>query len=158
MTSEHRWHGVNVAYYLTFFLGGFLQALCRYIRSTVRPFFLPPSGQTASPLKLFYDVLSVIALQTTLNYTVAPFMLLDLRPTLVAWQRLGYYGHWMAFLPLVFFWSGGGTMLRRGPVKQQLGEKGAKDYVEGIKGETAGARGAGQLGHAEVGHQELKRE
>lgn len=46
-------------------------------------------------LKFFYDIASIVALQTTLNYSVIPFMLMDLKPTFEAWRRLGYYGHWL---------------------------------------------------------------
>jgi lysophospholipid acyltransferase len=89
----------------------------------------------------------------TLNYTVASFMLLEVRPTLEVWRRLGWYGHWMTFLPLTFFWAGGGQLLR-----QQLGARRILEHDVKLQREVAGAKGANQLGYAAAGYEELKRE
>ena len=66
-----------------------------------------------TPLKFFYDIVSIIALQCSLNYTVVPFILMDVKPTLLAWYRLGFYGHVLCFVPFAFFTLGGGVPLRR---------------------------------------------
>jgi lysophospholipid acyltransferase len=103
------WHGVNLAYYLTFLFAGFVVPLGRHIRKHVRPFFLhgPPA------VKVAYDVLGIMATQMVTNYMVVPFMLLELEPSLTTWRKLRWYGHIIVFVPLVFFWAGGGRYLDR---------------------------------------------
>ena len=126
MTSAF-WHGFNPTYYisgfhshcfdaptnarLAFFLGGFIQALGRKIRTNIRPFTLPanyailsPADKAASektPIKLVYDVLSVMAVQITLNFIVAPFIMLEIGPTLKAWSVVYYYGIFAIFVPYI---------------------------------------------------------
>jgi len=75
-------------------------------------------------LKFFYDVASIAAMQITMNYSVIPFMLMDLSPTIAAWRRLGWYGHWLCasrapvpaddagLVPLLAFSLGAGKPLR----------------------------------------------
>ncbi|KEI42328.1 uncharacterized protein L969DRAFT_14532 [Mixia osmundae IAM 14324] len=152
------WHGININYFFTFLMGGFLQALGRQIRTTIRPFLLP-AGITAvtpatspeigtngfdfkkPPLRLpapslakrTYDVLSIVATQAALNYIVAPFMLLELRPTLVCWQRVGWYGHIITFVPLTFYWLGGGAFLKgqlKAREKHAARQKGQSDRAD----------------------------
>lgn len=105
-----------------FILGGFLQSIGKQLRKNLRPFFLPPNyaelsvekkrAADTTPIKRFYDLLSWIAVQTSLNFTVMPFLLLEIRPTLQAWATVHYYGLFMIFLPFAFFQFGGGKVLR----------------------------------------------
>ncbi|KNZ60774.1 hypothetical protein VP01_1502g3 [Puccinia sorghi] len=97
------WHGPLPAYFLAFLSGGFLQALGRSIRGTIRPFFLGPSRAS----KIIYDGLCIIGTQTTLNYLVVPFVLLDIGSTRVVYNRLGWYGHILAGVPMLVLWAGG---------------------------------------------------
>lgn len=128
------WHGPHTAYFFAFIMGGFLQSLGKYIRTSVRPFFLAP-GTLANPekssqsgAKTFYDILCIINVQATLNYIVIPFLLVDVPASLEAYRRLGWYGHWMTFVPLAFFWIGGGGMLR-----SMLTEREAKHVTSASK-------------------------
>jgi lysophospholipid acyltransferase len=103
------WHGVNLAYYMTFIFAGFLVPLGRQIRKHIRPFFLHKSGAT----KTAYDISGIVATQLVINYMVIPFMLLEVEPSLTSWRKLRWYGHFMVFVPLAFFWSKGGDYLDR---------------------------------------------
>jgi lysophospholipid acyltransferase len=90
-----------------------LQSLGRKIRANVRPFVLPPDYQLLdeaqkqaverTPTKRIYDLLSIIAVQVTLNFAIIPFIMLDLAPSMEAWKRLHYYGLFLTFLPLLAF-------------------------------------------------------
>lgn len=93
------------------------------MRTNVRPFVLPANyallpaadKQKAEqiPVKRLYDILSVAAVQIALNFIVIPFMLLEVRPTFVAWARVYYYGLFLCFVPLVAFRLGLGRMLKQ---------------------------------------------
>lgn len=117
------WHGFNPTYYFTFVLGGFFQSLGRAMRTSVRPFVLPANYALLSatdkqiaeqvPTKRIYDVLSVAAVQVALNFIVIPFMLLEVRPTFLAWSRVHYYGLFLCFVPLAAFRLGVGKTLKQ---------------------------------------------
>ncbi|OAV90707.1 hypothetical protein PTTG_08082 [Puccinia triticina 1-1 BBBD Race 1] len=97
------WHGPLPAYFVAFISGGFLQALGRSIRGAIRPFFLASSRTS----KMVYDGTCIIGTQTTLNYLVVPFVLLDIGGTRVVYNRLGWYGHIIAGIPMLVLWAGG---------------------------------------------------
>ncbi|KAA1130144.1 lysophospholipid acyltransferase [Puccinia graminis f. sp. tritici] len=97
------WHGPLPAYFVAFISGGFLQALGRSIRGAIRPFFLASSRIS----KMVYDGLCIIGTQTTLNYLVVPFVLLDIGSTRVVYNRLAWYGHIIAGIPMLILWAGG---------------------------------------------------
>ena len=48
-----------------------------------------------------------------MNYLVLPFMLLTWRESLLGWSRLGWYGHYMIFGSMAFFYLGGARVLRK---------------------------------------------
>lgn len=82
-------------------LGGLCQSVARNLRRHLRPIvFKDPraSNPTFStlakhtPAQLFYCGLSILVLQLSLNFTVLPFMLCDLRESLQGWRALHYYG------------------------------------------------------------------
>jgi len=123
------WHGIAVGYYLTFLLGGFIQPAGRLCRSYIRPLVFQPtlalksnpdsksrlSAAPEMPLavrKRIYDVLGVACTILLVNYATAPFMLLSWSRSLEGWRRLGWYGHWMVFLCLLFFYGGGRAWLK----------------------------------------------
>lgn len=124
-------HGVAGGYYLTFLFGGFVQTAGRLCRANIRPLVLPPlaspqitiskpsdtkTAKTISPPETFakrvYDILGTLCSILILNYTAAPFMLLGISPSLRAWGRLGWYGHWMIGGTLAFFYLGGKPFLK----------------------------------------------
>lgn len=128
--GSRSWHGPHTAYFFAFIMGGFLQSLGKQIRSSVRPFFLPPGTLDKSPrsgasnqtfLKTAYDVVSVFNVQATLNYIVIPFLLVDVPASIEAYRRLGWYGHYATFVPLAFFWLGGGGVLRSFLTEREAG-------------------------------------
>lgn len=126
---------------MTFILGGFLQSLNRSLRTLLRPFFLPPGSislrpsHTAPPTsastpikkltppaqtlsKYAYDASGILATQFALNFTVAPFMLLEVGTSLAVWKSVGWYGLYMTFLPILFF-TLGGSRLFKGQLKSR---------------------------------------
>lgn len=72
----------------------------------------PAAAPTPTALKPLYDIAGTVVSVLILNYAAAPFMILSLRDSLRAWSRLGWYGHVILGVCLVFFWSGGGRLLR----------------------------------------------
>lgn len=137
------WHGIAGGYYLTFLFGGFVQTVGRLCRSHIRPLFLPatyvevrggpPPPQT--PIKRAYDIVGTVVCILTLNYLAAPFMLLTWRDSILGWSRLAWYGHWMVFGALAFFYGGGIKMLKRMQaerVKKAGVAKGLEEVPSGI--------------------------
>src|ERR1700742_3328519 len=100
---------------MTFVLGGFIQTAQRNVRSTVRPLILPAAAsfdktiatQNPSMLKRAYDIMGTLTTVLIINFTVIPFILLDVGPSLEGWRQTHYYGHIMIGGALLFFWVGG---------------------------------------------------
>ncbi|MBW0487826.1 hypothetical protein O181_027541 [Austropuccinia psidii MF-1] len=95
------WHGPLPAYFLAFLSGGLFLALGRSIRSTIRPFF----NNQSPTLKSIYDTICWLSTQTTLNYLVVPFILLDISKTVTVYNRLGWYGHILTGVPMFILWG-----------------------------------------------------
>jgi len=106
------WHGIYIGYYLSFFLGGFIQYANRLARQYFRPFVLGPEGSAPTLGKRAYDAAGILVSVAMLNYAVAPFQLLDLKRSLLAWHRMDWYGHVIIGLPLIFFMNGGKKVCR----------------------------------------------
>uniref|UniRef100_A0A8C1TVH6 Membrane bound O-acyltransferase domain containing 2b n=1 Tax=Cyprinus carpio TaxID=7962 RepID=A0A8C1TVH6_CYPCA len=71
------WHGAYPGYYLTFLTGIVITLAARAVRHNVRPYFM------GSPtLKFVYDVITWAATQIAICYTVIPFVLLSVGPSL----------------------------------------------------------------------------
>ena len=66
--------------------------------------------------KRLYDIFSTISVQLALNFTVMPFLLLEIRPTLQAWNYVHFYGVFLCFVPLAFIQLGGGTILKHAQI------------------------------------------
>ncbi|KAG8580232.1 hypothetical protein GDO81_007201 [Engystomops pustulosus] len=90
------WHGVYPGYYLTFFTGSLMTLAARNIRSNVRHHFLQ-----SPELKLIYDVMTWIATQVAISYTVAPFVLLSVKPSLQFYSSWYYCLHILCVLVLL---------------------------------------------------------
>lgn len=60
-------------------------------RRLLRPFFLHPSTSAPLPTKRIYDVLSWAATQMAFSFVTTPFILLTLRDSTLAWQRVYFY-------------------------------------------------------------------
>jgi len=120
------WHGVSPGYYLTFLLGGFITTVARLIRSTIRPLVLPtvlvPAGGKANDAKLpappptlmktAYDVSGTVCTVLVVNFASTPHILLYLSDCVEAWRRLHWYGLWIVFCPMAFFYGGGTAWLK----------------------------------------------
>ncbi|KAL9940289.1 hypothetical protein V8E36_000994 [Tilletia maclaganii] len=147
------WHGISPGYYLTFILGGLNQSVARSLRKHVRPLFFPdprapnPSirGAIVGPkdrktqlnkaqgrperyaaTQWLYSALSIAVVQLTLNFAVAPFMLLTIKDSIRAWNEVRWYGAVMTVGTVVAFRSGLGKYLDRslgGAAKKRRDEK-----------------------------------
>ena len=97
-----------------------MQTVGRLCRSHLRPLFLPATyvaSRTAppppqTPIKIAYDVAGTVVTLLVLNFTAAPFMLLTLRDSMIGWARLSWYGFWIVFGALGFFYAGGTGYLK----------------------------------------------
>ncbi len=88
------WHGFYPGYYLTFVLASFIQTAAKNVRRYVRPLFFrdPATLQDPLPAKAWiYDPLSLLATQVFFGFAVAPFILLTLQDSLLAWSRVYFY-------------------------------------------------------------------
>ncbi|XP_018119493.1 lysophospholipid acyltransferase 2 [Xenopus laevis] len=90
------WHGVYPGYYLTFFTGSLMTLAARRIRNNVRHHFLH-----SSELMFMYDVITWIATQVAISYTVAPFVLLSVKPSLQFYSSWYYCLHIACILVLL---------------------------------------------------------
>ncbi|KAG7270965.1 hypothetical protein CRUP_017069 [Coryphaenoides rupestris] len=71
------WHGVYPGYYFTFITAIPITAAARAVRRCIRHYFLWSRG-----VKLLYDLLTWAATQLAICYTVMPFLLLAVEPTM----------------------------------------------------------------------------
>ncbi|KAJ5441394.1 Membrane bound O-acyl transferase MBOAT [Penicillium cf. griseofulvum] len=99
------WHGFYPGYYMTFVLGSFIQTVAKNFRRYVRPFFLTPDGTKPTPNKRYYDILSWLATQLTLSFTVLPFIILTFDRSFAVWSRVYFYGIINCAVSLVAFAS-----------------------------------------------------
>jgi lysophospholipid acyltransferase len=59
-----------------------------------------------------YDVTGTVCTVLVVNFTCTPFILLYLSDGIEAWRRLRWYGLWMVFGSMSFFYGGGMTLLK----------------------------------------------
>ncbi|XP_026149360.1 lysophospholipid acyltransferase 1 [Mastacembelus armatus] len=90
------WHGVYPGYYFTFITAIPITIAARAIRKSVRHCFLGSRG-----LKLGYDVLTWAATHLTICYTVMPFLLLAVEPTLVYYRSMYFHVHIISILAAI---------------------------------------------------------
>ncbi|SNX82789.1 related to ALE1 - broad-specificity lysophospholipid acyltransferase [Melanopsichium pennsylvanicum] len=114
------WHGLEPGYYLSFVLAGFMQSAAKMLRRHVRPlFFAQPNVanpmftnlHTFSAAQLVYCTASILVSQLTLNYAVAPFMLLEFKASIAGWKAVYFYGHIVTFVAMIGFQNGLGKVL-----------------------------------------------
>uniref|UniRef100_A0A8P4G5C5 Membrane bound O-acyltransferase domain containing 2b n=1 Tax=Dicentrarchus labrax TaxID=13489 RepID=A0A8P4G5C5_DICLA len=79
------WHGAYPGYYLTFLTGIVITLAARAVRHNVRPYFLHSPTH-----KLVYDVITWAATQIAICYTVVPFVLLSVGPS-IKFYRSWYF-------------------------------------------------------------------
>nr|XP_020490241.1 lysophospholipid acyltransferase 1 [Labrus bergylta] len=90
------WHGVYPGYYFTFLTAIPITMAARTVRKSVRHYFLGFRG-----LKLGYDVLTWAATQLAICYTVMPFLLLAIEPTLVYYRSMYFHVHIISILAAI---------------------------------------------------------
>ncbi|XP_048107188.1 lysophospholipid acyltransferase 2b isoform X1 [Alosa alosa] len=71
------WHGAYPGYYLTFLTGIVVTLAARAVRHNIRPHFLRSPSH-----KLVYDIITWAGTQIAICYTVVPFVLLSVGPSL----------------------------------------------------------------------------
>ncbi|XP_047200811.1 lysophospholipid acyltransferase 2 [Girardinichthys multiradiatus] len=84
------WHGVYPGYYLTFVTGIGMTMAARAVRHNIRPYFLVTDSH-----KRIYDVITWVCTQVAISYTVVPFVLLAVGPS------LKFYSSWYFCLHLL---------------------------------------------------------
>ncbi|KAL1905160.1 Lysophospholipid acyltransferase [Sporothrix stenoceras] len=88
------WHGFYPGYYLAFVLASLIQTVAKNFRRFFRPFFFKDPATLKEPLPSkawVYDPLSFLATQVAFGFAVAPFILLTLHDSMLAWSRVYFY-------------------------------------------------------------------
>uniref|UniRef100_A0A3Q4MLM6 Membrane bound O-acyltransferase domain containing 2a n=2 Tax=Neolamprologus brichardi TaxID=32507 RepID=A0A3Q4MLM6_NEOBR len=87
------WHGVYPGYYLTFLTGIGMTMAARAVRHNIRPYFL-----VSDSYKGIYDVITWAWTQVAISYTVAPFVLLAVGPSLKFYRTWYFVLHLLCLL------------------------------------------------------------
>lgn len=87
------WHGVYPGYYFTFLTAIPITLAARAVRKTFRQYFL-----SSSVLKLAYDIMTWVTTQLAICYTVMPFLLLAVEPTLLYYRSMFFHVHIISIL------------------------------------------------------------
>ncbi|XP_071409057.1 lysophospholipid acyltransferase 1 isoform X4 [Pithys albifrons albifrons] len=90
------WHGIYPGYYFTFLTGILITLAARAIRNNCRQYFL-----SSVPLKMAYDVATWAATQLAVCYTVAPFVMLAVEPTIKFYKSVYFHMHILSILVLL---------------------------------------------------------
>lgn len=123
---------------MTFLLGGLCQSVGRTLRSHLRlivfdnPRLPNPTITTYSKYttaQIAYSVASIAAVQLTMNFTVIPFMLLEVGQSWEGWKTLYFYGIFVVLVPFALFQAGLGKTLDQvsGVAQRKKKDKAAKD-------------------------------
>uniref|UniRef100_A0A8C0TM73 Membrane bound O-acyltransferase domain containing 1 n=1 Tax=Canis lupus familiaris TaxID=9615 RepID=A0A8C0TM73_CANLF len=91
------WHGVYPGYYFTFLTGILVTVAARTVRNNYRHCFL-----SSRALKVVYDVVTWAVTQLAVSYTVAPFVLLAVEPTISLYKSMYFYLHIISLLIILF--------------------------------------------------------
>ncbi|XP_034531393.1 membrane-bound O-acyltransferase domain-containing protein 2 [Notolabrus celidotus] len=87
------WHGVYPGYYLTFLTGIAMTMAARAIRHNIRPYF-----QGCDSHRKIYDVITWAWTQIAISYTVVPFVLLAVGPSLKFYRSCYFCLHLLCLL------------------------------------------------------------
>ncbi|XP_076826571.1 lysophospholipid acyltransferase 1 isoform X2 [Brachyhypopomus gauderio] len=90
------WHGVYPGYYFTFLTGIPITLAARAVRRNLRPYFVGSRG-----VKLAYDIVTWAATQFSICYTVMPFLLLAVEPTLTYYRSMYFHVHIISILAVI---------------------------------------------------------
>ncbi|NWS42031.1 MBOA2 protein, partial [Probosciger aterrimus] len=92
------WHGVYPGYYLTFLTGILMTLAARAIRNNIRHYFVDSPA-----VKLCYDIVTWMATQVAISYTVVPFVLLSVKPSITFYSSCYFCLHIASILVLLVF-------------------------------------------------------
>ncbi|NXX95097.1 MBOA2 protein, partial [Centropus bengalensis] len=92
------WHGVYPGYYLTFLTGVLMTLAARAIRNNIRHYFVE-----SPTVKVCYDVITWVATQVAISYTVVPFVLLSVKPSFTFYSSCYFCLHIASILVLLVF-------------------------------------------------------
>jgi len=87
------WHGFYPGYYFSFMFASMVIQGARIIRRNIRPWFLKDDGISPAPNKIYYDIICVFGTSFTLNYLMAPFILLSFDASWKVWMSVNWIGH-----------------------------------------------------------------
>ncbi|KAK2855320.1 hypothetical protein Q7C36_007189 [Tachysurus vachellii] len=90
------WHGIYPGYYFTFLLGIPITLAARAVRRNFRHYFLHSYS-----VKLAYDIITWAATQLTICYTVMPFLLLAVEPTIIYYRSMYFHVHIISILAMI---------------------------------------------------------
>ncbi|XP_071660723.1 lysophospholipid acyltransferase 1 isoform X1 [Patagioenas fasciata] len=90
------WHGIYPGYYFTFLTGILITLAARAVRNNCRHYFL-----SSVPLKIAYDVATWVVTQLAVCYTVAPFVMLAVEPTIKFYKSMYFHMHILSILVLL---------------------------------------------------------
>ncbi|XP_058931557.1 lysophospholipid acyltransferase 1 isoform X3 [Kogia breviceps] len=91
------WHGVYPGYYFTFLTGILVTLAARTVRNNYRHYFL-----SSKALKVVYDIVTWAVTQLAVSYTVAPFVMLAVEPTISLYKSMYFYLHIISLLIILF--------------------------------------------------------
>ncbi|XP_023388016.1 lysophospholipid acyltransferase 1 isoform X2 [Pteropus alecto] len=91
------WHGVYPGYYFTFLTGTLVTLAARTVRNNYRHYFL-----SSKALKFVYDLVTWAVTQLAVSYTVAPFVMLAVEPTISLYKSMYFYLHIVSLLIILF--------------------------------------------------------
>ncbi|XP_073703590.1 lysophospholipid acyltransferase 1 [Garra rufa] len=89
------WHGVYPGYYFTFITAIPVTLAARSVRRNFREYFL-----SSWHLKICYDIVTWAATQLTVCYTVMPFLLLAVEPTMQYYRSMFFHVHVISILAI----------------------------------------------------------
>ncbi|XP_064002417.1 lysophospholipid acyltransferase 2 isoform X1 [Pogoniulus pusillus] len=92
------WHGVYPGYYLTFLTGVLMTLAARALRNNIRHYFVESAA-----VKACYDVVTWVTTQVAISYTVVPFVLLSVKPSLTFYSSCYFCLHIGSILVLLVF-------------------------------------------------------
>lgn len=84
------WHGTHAGYYLTFVTGSTYQTAGKIIRRFIRPHFVK---ENSAPLKIVYDLITLVVTQTAFGYLVIPFIVLSMKDSMIVWKSVYFIPH-----------------------------------------------------------------
>ncbi|XP_035248305.1 lysophospholipid acyltransferase 1 isoform X2 [Anguilla rostrata] len=90
------WHGVYPGYYFTFLTAIPITIAARAVRKNFRQYFL-----SSPAVKFSYDVVTWLATQLAICYTVMPFLLLAVEPTMRYYRSMYFHFHILSVLTAI---------------------------------------------------------